>query len=317
MTNIFRGKQVLVTGGAGVIGQELVSYLVGYGAIVRVVDLAERPTSKPDFNLCEYYRLDLADPNSNYLFRFQPEYVFHLAADFERTVENESFLYSNFRNNLQASHLLLEKLAVLSPKPKKIIFASSYLVYDEEQYTTSATPVCLSEENRITPRNLCGISKLYFEKEMSSWCKENNVQHVSARIFRAYGCGGREIVSRWAKAAIEYESVEAWNTDNSYDYIYAPDIANALLLMAGDTKHACYNVGTGVSTSIAQLIPAYGESLTVRQGANTQVCEKSYADMRRFSKEFPDFCKNCTSIQKGVQKVKSWELSKKLARMLL
>lgn len=313
MTDIFKGKQVLITGGAGVIGQELVRCLASYGAVVRVVDLAERPEMLD----CEYYRLDLADPNANYLFRFRPEYVFHLAADFERTTETENFLYSNFRNNLLASHILLEKLATVSPKPKKIVFASSYLVYDEGLYTSTSGPVSLSEDDKITPRNLCGISKLYFEKELASWCKENVVQHASARIFRAYGCGGREIISRWAKAFVEYRPVDVWNVHNSYDYIYASDIAEALMLLAEETKYTCYNVGTGVSTSISELVAAYGNELQCRYAADAQSAERSCANMQRFLSEFPDFCKKCTDIQNGVKKVKNWELGQKLRKMLL
>ena len=52
---MFRNKKVLVTGGNGMIGQELVALLLDRGAIVTVADISDRTTLLD----VEYKKVDL------------------------------------------------------------------------------------------------------------------------------------------------------------------------------------------------------------------------------------------------------------------
>ena len=51
----------------------------------------------------------------------KPDYVFHLAADFERSTETYNFWDSNFKNNVLASHNLMQQVTKYDSL-KKIIF---------------------------------------------------------------------------------------------------------------------------------------------------------------------------------------------------
>ena len=141
--SIYNNKNILVTGGSGVIGKELIKQLIHQGARVRNIDFTPQPKQLTDLGV-EQIQVDLSNPSSQLLFRFEPEYVFHLAADFERSTETKNFWDSNWKNNVLASRYLLEKVIKYNSL-KKIIFASSYLIYNKELYSNPTTPQQLSE----------------------------------------------------------------------------------------------------------------------------------------------------------------------------
>lgn len=191
---------------------------------------------------------------------FSPEIIIHLAASFERTDETPQFHKINFEDNILATYNLNRVISSLKVAPKQYIFASSYLVYDPFLYLTDY-PIAknnwarqLSEVDEISPRNLIGASKLYGENEIN-YLKRNiypkmKVTHL--RIFRVFGEGGQEFVSRlieWQKLGIP---VDIWKPENRFDYVYTGDCASAIVSTFG--HEGVFNVGYGVSTSIKNII---------------------------------------------------------------
>jgi len=153
---VFKDRKVLVTGGAGVIGQELIQKLVFAGAHVVCMDIKPRPPLFP--KSVEYIQTDLSTTSPEEITSHKPEILFHLAATFERTTETPEFGDDNFKNNIQLSHVVL-KAAGQAKTLKKFIFTSSYLVYSADQYLlakSTTEPKILSETSPIHPRNLIG-----------------------------------------------------------------------------------------------------------------------------------------------------------------
>ncbi len=247
-----KNKAVLVTGGAGIIGQELVALLVAEGALVRVVDMVEKPSSLVGF---DYFQMDLANRDSQFLFHFEPEYVFHLAADFERSTESLEFWDANFKNNILASHYLLEQI-MKCKSLKKIVFASSYLIYDKNQYNDVSKEGVLSESSMVNPRNLCGVAKLQTEKDLEFFHEQlKSFEYACARIYRVYGRGSRDIASRWVRAALKGEALEVFSKNNRFDYIFAGDVAEGLIrICKAEAAKGIINLGSGISHSVAELV---------------------------------------------------------------
>lgn len=304
-------KRILVTGAAGVIGRELVGLLSKAGAQIRAVDLAERPAVFGD-NV-DYFRMDLSDPNSQFLFRFEPEYVFHLAADFERSVENESFWEPNFLNNILASHNLIAQV-LKAGTLKKIIFASSYLIYDKKLYNDVSKNNILSENLPIDPRNLCGIAKLQTERDIAFFGEhsKNKFDFVCARIFRVYGRGSRDIISRWIRNAMVGEPAEIFDEDNAFDYIYAGDVALGLLKMAESEKaKGIINLGTGKSIKIEKVFSEiknkFPDFFSIKKESSI-FKESSCADISKLKEAtgwFPE-----TSLEEGIENIINYEKGK-------
>ena len=116
----------------------------------------------------------------------------------------------------------LAKLFIRQKNIKKIIFASSYLVYDSELYLSnlpSEKPFELSEKNHLNPRNLIGLAKFYHEKELNFLKKFylNNPKIVSIRIYRGYGKNSRDVISRWIREILRKKTIFVYKSENIFD----------------------------------------------------------------------------------------------------
>jgi nucleoside-diphosphate-sugar epimerase len=279
-----RGRRVLVTGGAGVIGRELLRILADADAEVLSVD---RLPTEPPIGVV-HQRADLAVDDIGFVWEFSPEIVFHLAASFERAEETPEFWDPNWRDNVVVSHRLAQGLSESSTSAEVIVFASSYLTYDPTQYlgpnpATSATP--LSETARLDPRNLCGAAKLYAEKEYQFVADLlGGPRAVYARIFRVFGLGSRDVISRWTRSALRGEALTVYQAENAFDYVFARDVAEGLMKLAeAEAAAGPVNLATGVSTTIAQVLAGIrsevGTELVIEKAGPVGQYEASRADI--------------------------------------
>jgi carbamoyl-phosphate synthase large subunit len=257
MKDTLKNKKVFVSGGAGVIGNELVPLLHEAGAVILVGDLKPRPKEWPEAIL--YRQGDLNFISKEELNLFKPEIFIHLAATFERSTETYDFWYENFNHNVKLSNHLMTLLKDL-PSLSRVVFASSYLIYDQELYSFSqpqAKAVSLTETERINPRNLTGTAKLQHEIELNflEKFKSHQFTSVSVRIFRGYGRGSRCVISRWTRLLINGETIKVYKKEGLFDYIYAKDTAIGLLkLAAAKNVTGVINLGTGQSRKVAEVV---------------------------------------------------------------
>jgi carbamoyl-phosphate synthase large subunit len=284
---MLKDKRVFVSGGAGVIGMELVDKLLEQGAIVIVGDLKPKPAfwderviyRQGDLNLITQEELDA----------YAPEYFFHLAATFERSIETYDFWGENFRHNIRLSHHLMSCLKD-SPTLRRVVFASSYLIYNQRNYTfdrPADRPVSLKETDEISPRNLCGAAKLLHELELEFLGRfnEGRFTTVCARIFRSYGKRSRDVISRWIRMLLNGETLQVYKPEGMFDYIYAGDVAEGLLRLAVSPATGIVNLGSGRARRVSEVIDILRTHFPSLKAQATDMpipFEASQADMERF-----------------------------------
>lgn len=150
MSTTTRNPSVLVTGGSGFIGTNLIQYYLDQGA--EVVNIDVRPPRNPDHRHVWFDR-DILDKNalSELVRSFSPDYVFHLAA---RTDLNGKSLEDYAANTIGVSNLV--EVVNDLPDLRRVIYASSLLVcrlgYQPESYQDYCPP------------NLYGRSKVIGER---------------------------------------------------------------------------------------------------------------------------------------------------------
>lgn len=276
-------KRVLVTGAAGVIGSQLVELLIENEQQVIAADLKPRPTSFPDSVI--YRRGDLNDLDVMELRDMDVEVIYHLAATFERTEETLSFFAENFRHNVQLTHHLLDLVNEVKT-PVRFVFASSYLIYNSAVYKVEVGSgvVKLSEDNPVTPRNLTGFAKFSGEKELAflQAYNEATLSGVSARIFRGFGLGSRDVISRWVRALLRGDGIEVFDQETVFDFIYCKDAASALYALGSVSDlEGVVNVGTGKATSVKSVVQILRKRFPngdFRQLPESSTVEKSVAN---------------------------------------
>lgn len=280
-------SRVFVTGGAGVIGQQLVPLLVSSGANVLVGDLKSRPSH---FSESVFYRQgDLNDLTQEELDAFNPDAIIHLAATFERSTETPDFWDENFRHNVTLSHHLMT-LARRSGTLRRVVFASSYLIYEPALYQfdrPQVTPRSLVETDPIRPRNLTGMAKLAHEQEiafLTNACGKR-FSSLCVRIFRGYGRGSRDVVSRWVRSLLAGHAIEVYRPEGMFDYICAGDSAEGLFrLLRCEAATGIVNLGTGVSRSVSDVVEVlrtHFPSAVVKNADSDIPFESSQACTRR------------------------------------
>ncbi|MFC4599649.1 NAD-dependent epimerase/dehydratase family protein [Cohnella hongkongensis] len=283
---MYRNRRVFVSGGAGVIGTALVSKLLEAGAIVMVGDLKAPPAVWKDS--VRYWRGDLNRITYDELSDFAPEYYFHLAATFERSTETYEFWQENDRHNTRLSHHLIDLMKDM-PSLRKVIFASSYLIYDPALYQfeePASSPSALKESDPIRPRNLCGMAKLQHEMELRFLSEfKPNLQTVSARIYRVYGKNSRDIVSRWIQSLLRGETIRVFRKEGRFDYIYAEDVAEGLYRLAMAEYSGVVNLGNGRAREVRELLDLLKAHFPEMEAVDEESdipFEASEADMTRF-----------------------------------
>jgi nucleoside-diphosphate-sugar epimerase len=251
--------RVVVTGGSGVIGRELLGRLIAGGAEVMGLDRVPLPDHLA--SRVRQVQVDLSEGGMDEIRDFRPETLYHLAAAFERSEEESGFWLPGYRDNIAVAHRLHDAIRGM-PELRTYVFASSYLIYEPSLYLLDApraVPVALRETDPIAPRNLCGAAKFYAETEMRFLTEVDRLplRTIAARIYRVYGCGSRDVVSRWVRALIAGQSIEVYNPENRFDYIFAGDVAEALRrLAASPSASGIVNVATGHSPAIADVAAA-------------------------------------------------------------
>jgi carbamoyl-phosphate synthase large subunit len=311
--NNYKNKKIFVSGGAGIIGQQLVKKLIELNVKVLIGDLKKCP--KTFIGKVKYIKKDLNLIKEKEIRKFKPEIFIHLAASYERTFESKKFYRDNFHNNVKLSNHLLGIIFKIK-SIKKIIFASSYLVYSKKLYLSKKLkkPVKLNVEAKILPRNLIGASKLYHEQELKFLSQfRPDISISSARIFRGYGIGSRDVISRWIRDILKNKKIYIYGKNSSFDFIYCKDAAESLINMINlKYKFKIVNVGYGKSVKISEvlnLLNSFLRKIRSSKIKSVNELENSFADISFLQKNLK--FKPIFNIKKGIKEIIEYEKSKK------
>lgn len=253
-------QTVLVTGGAGFVGSHLADKLVSEGARVYVLDnlSSGRKTNISSKNI-EFVHGDIRDSKLMDTLVKKSDTVFHLAEYIPETgkygaghvikysVENPIL---DFDVSCYGSLIILDKCRKYK---KKIVFTSSAAVYGESK------TVSIDEESPTVPSSPYGASKLCAETYMVLYSKLYGLPVTILRFSNLYGPRQYKYVLHdiLFKLMRNPRKLEILGTGlEQRDFIYVADAVRAVLLAANSARsnEQIFNVGTGTSTSIREIV---------------------------------------------------------------
>ncbi|MBI3260945.1 GDP-mannose 4,6-dehydratase [Candidatus Berkelbacteria bacterium] len=260
MKKFYSGKRVLVTGGAGFIGSNLVIELVALGAKVTVLDGFIKDYGANLFNLApvrgsfKLVRGDMRNRNILKQVVSNCDLIFNLAGTLSH-VDSMTDPYTDLEINCVAQLHLLESCRKFNPKAK-IIFAGTRNQYGRAQ----TLPV--NENHPQIPIDINGINAIAGEQYHLMYHRVHGLRTSSLRLTNTYGPRHQMrhprqgILNYFLRQLIDGKQVVLYGTGKQIrDTNYVDDVVNALL-RAGTSEKVwgqAYNLG-GEPVSLEQFV---------------------------------------------------------------
>ena len=217
-----RARNLLITGGGGLIGTAARSAFEAAGWSVSTLDLCSRDLDgRPVDHICDI----TADAGLEARLNGATGIV-HLAA-VSRVCEAERQPERCTRVNLHGTMRLLKSAA--SAGCRWIIFGSSREVYGEQ----SMLPVC--ESAPLQPINHYGRIKLKGERMVAEQCRGHGMLHSVVRFSNVYGHPGdhpARVVNAFIRRALVGDALEIHGGGQVFDFTYLEDTAEAVVVAA-------------------------------------------------------------------------------------
>jgi nucleoside-diphosphate-sugar epimerase len=261
VSEFYRGKRVLITGGVGFIGSNLAIRLVGIGARVQLVDSmlpdygADLRNIDPVRNEVRVNFSDVRDPHSlSYLVQGE-DLIFSLAGQVSHLASMEDPL-TDLEINCRSQLSLLECCRRHNPSAR-IIFASTRQLYGRPQYL----PV--DERHPLIPVDVNGINKLAAEMYYTLYDQIYGIPTVSLRLTNTYGprmdlaSDLKGFVGVFIRKALRGEKIRIYGSgEQRRDFNHVDDVVDALLLAGqNDSIHgSVFNLGHSRSHSLLDFV---------------------------------------------------------------
>jgi UDP-glucose 4-epimerase len=311
-------KKIIVTGGTGFIGRNLVKRLSNNKqfSIILVANTSNLSgmelSEKTDLT---YYAADIRDRDAivNIFQHERADICVHLAAkisvaeSIKNPQETMDINVNGTLNVLEACH----RSGVDS-----FVFASSAAVYGDVK------KLPISEDESLKPLSPYGTSKMLAEQHILSYKQSRKIKNtISLRIFNVYGSGQTseaDVITKFAKRlSIGQPPIINGDGMQTRDFISVEDVADAIISSTTSMKDVgdksttlapVFNVGTGKPTSINELVqkmieifgldlqPIYKEKMEAEKEILI-----SYADVTRAKKTLNFVAKK--SIEKGLREL--------------
>ena len=247
--------RIVVTGGAGFIGSHLVDRLIKEGHAVQVID--NLYTGNKDFvnPKAEFVELDIRSSELySTLELFQPDYIFHQAAQTEVTTSMNNPMLDCDINLMGLINLLNVSVKL---DIKKFLMPSSAAVYG------NLTTLPLDETMTGNPSSFYGLTKLTAEHYLRIYHESYGLQYICYRYSNVFGPrqgngGEGGVISIFSKAISQDDSIVIYGDgEQTRDFIYIDDVVEANILGMQSQFNGIYNVSTNIPSSINLLVDEF------------------------------------------------------------
>ena len=254
-------RKILVTGGLGLIGHNIVRRLLDQGHELVVTDIRTNygliPQDELDYLMGErlekipeiesrIHRVDIADREGiDWLIRtYQPDIVIHLASFPRQKVVNAN---PQLGSRAMSEGLLNLLEASVKNSVCQFLYVSSSMVYGD--FTDD-----VDEQVECRPQGQYGIMKLAGEWLVRDYTRKYGIAHTIIRPSAVYGPRDVEdrVVSRFMLAAMRGQTLRVNGPGECLDFTYVDDVADGIVAAAlqPQANNKTYNITRGRSCTL-------------------------------------------------------------------
>jgi len=245
--------KILVSGGAGFIGSQIVDAYLQEGHKVVVIDDLSRGKKENLAKGVKFYQIDICQQKklNKILEKEKPEIINHHAAQIELR-KSVSHPQLDAKINILGSINLLESAVKIHAK--KFIFASTGGALYGEQKKFPA-----DETHPIQPLSPYGIAKRAVELYLYYYYQVHNLEYVSLRYSNVYGprqdpYGEAGVVAIFCEKLWSGASpIINGSGEQTRDFVYVQDVVEANVLALKKGVIGEFNIGTGKESSVNQI----------------------------------------------------------------
>jgi GDP-L-fucose synthase len=281
--NNLKMKKILITGCNGLVGIHLVKKCIENGYDVVGVDKTNPSAHLSDLNF-KYYNLDLTiEENIKNVFEFEkPDVVFNCfgikGSPLKAKTQPVDFLYPSFKINTEIINQCAKNNIYLC-------FVSSVGVYaPADKFVEDSVWKTLPSEADWFPSWSKRMGEILLESYKVQYGYNNWSIIRPANIFGEYddfGGNGTVIATQCKKISEATNQIDAWGDGTPIrDFVYAGDVADAILDLYERDLHTTINFGAGeeitIKSMIEELIKISGKDICINWDTS-----KPNGDMRR------------------------------------
>jgi len=252
--------KILVTGGAGFIGSNLVDALIKNGHKLVVVDDLSSGLKSYINKEATFYQLDISSDELEPVFaKEKPDFVFHLAAQIE-VAKSMIDPRHDAKINLDGGLKILE--ACRLHEVKKIIFSSTGgAIYGD----TDLIPT--KEGCPAYPLSFYGIHKLTFEKYLNLYYHNYGLNYSVLRFANVYGPrqfkgGEAGVIAIFTDNAVsDKTSYQFGDGRQTRDFVFVSDVVAALISVMEVDYQGEINISYGLESSLLDIREALNKAL--------------------------------------------------------
>jgi nucleoside-diphosphate-sugar epimerase len=254
---MYSGRRVLVTGGTGFIGSNLVEHLVNLGAKVRIISRGNKKNSLPDG--VEIMYGDLTELPTCRNAAKGMDYIFHLAAAGGGLVYNMNHPAGTLTPNLLMNTNMLE--AARLEKVERYLFSSSSSVYPPNLDTLEEEKAW--EGNPHGSDSFFAWSKKMGELQAKAYAEEYDMSIALVRLGNPYGPKDNfDLETSHVIPALIYKAINNVNPfvvlgagEAIRSFVHVKDVVNAMTrVLEVYTKCDSVNIASGESVKIKDVV---------------------------------------------------------------
>ena len=311
MKNFYKNKRILITGGTGMIGFQLVKLLSQFNTKISVASLEKNPHMPKN---TKFYRVDLRDYSNCLKITKKIDLVFHLAGIKGSPKLTKKKPYSFMTPMLQFNTNMLE--AAKKNKIKRFMYTSSIGVYhpnkimkEEDVWKTfpSYNDWYSGWAKRIGELQLDALSKEYPSKMKTVVVRPANVYGPYDNFDPETSMVIPSLISKFFKS--KNNKVDVWGDGSPVrDFIYSEDVANAMIALMYSSPQYPVNIGSGTGVKIKKVVEIINNYFNnsfkiVWDTSKPSGDKKRLLEIKKLNK-FKKF--KSTDLKKGIFKTIEW-----------